>query len=356
MNRKVRHVLILLLGMHSAMSFAQSDSIKKFTFSGYGELYYGYDFSQPRHHEKADFMYNHKLHNTLNVNLAMVSAKYAAKKWRGNLSLMAGNYAQYNLITEPIWAQYVYEANLGIKLSNKHNLWLDGGIMPSHIGFESAVSADCWTLTRSILAENSPYYETGVKLSFSNKSEQLNLGFVVLNGWQRIRTSTSYRQPSFGVQLNYKPREDLSFNYSNFIGTAKADSLMSFRIFHNLYLQYQVHKKLGAIVGFDVGTDKYNETNYGIWYSPVAIIRYALTERTNVALRSEYYHDKNQIVIASNTVNGFQVSGFSTNFDYKIMDKSIFRIEGKLYRSRDKIFANDSQGNFSLTSNLTIKI
>jgi hypothetical protein len=36
--------------------------------------------------------------------------------------------------------------------------------MPSHIGFESVISADCWTLTRSLLAENSPYYETGMRL------------------------------------------------------------------------------------------------------------------------------------------------------------------------------------------------
>jgi hypothetical protein len=83
---------------------------------------------------------------------------------------MIGNYAQYNLLTEPTWAQFIYEANVGFKISRKQNVWLDAGIMPSHIGFESAVSADCWTLTRSILAENSPYYETGVKISYTNQS------------------------------------------------------------------------------------------------------------------------------------------------------------------------------------------
>ncbi|MBK8628485.1 MAG: outer membrane beta-barrel protein [Saprospiraceae bacterium] len=28
---------------------------------------------------------------------------------------------------------------------------MDAGIFPSHIGFESAISADNWTLTRSLL-------------------------------------------------------------------------------------------------------------------------------------------------------------------------------------------------------------
>ena len=82
---------------------------------------------------------------------------------------MTGNYARYNLSGEPDWAKYIYEANVGFRLSKKQNIWIDAGIMPSHIGFESAISADCWTLTRNILAENSPYYESGVKLGYTHR-------------------------------------------------------------------------------------------------------------------------------------------------------------------------------------------
>jgi hypothetical protein len=49
----------------------------------------------------------------------------------------------------------IYEANVGISLNKKNNLWVDAGVMPSHIGFESAISMDNWYLTRSLLAENS---------------------------------------------------------------------------------------------------------------------------------------------------------------------------------------------------------
>lgn len=58
--------------------------------------------------------------------------------------------------------------------------------MPSHLGFESAVGIDCWNLTRSILAENSPYYETGIKLNYTNKKQDLYIAFHLLNGWQKI--------------------------------------------------------------------------------------------------------------------------------------------------------------------------
>jgi hypothetical protein len=351
----LKTLFLTFLSLQSAVLFAQNDSAKKWTFSGYGELYYSYDFSKPPKHEKANFIYNHKRHNEINANLITAKANYTDRLIRANLGLMAGNYPQYNLNTEPTWAQFIYEANIGVKLSRKHNLWLDAGIMPSHIGFESAVSADCWTLTRSMLAENSPYYETGIKIGYTNKKENIHFALFVLNGWQRIQKPDHIQKPAFGLQINYKPEEYLVFNYSNFLGTGKADSLQAFRTFHNLYLQYEPANKFGVTFGFDIGTDKYNLTDYGVWFSPVVILRYALTTKMKIALRGEYYFDKNQVIIATNTPNGFQVSGTSLNIDYKINKGIAFRMEGKMYNSKDNIFERNSRSNFSLTTNMTIK-
>lgn len=325
-------------------------------FSGYGELYYSYDFSNPSNHEKSDFIYNHKRHNEINANLLYFKANYNNLNTRANFGIMAGNYAQYNLSSEPNWAQFIYEANIGVKLSKSHNFWLDVGILPSHIGFESAVSTDCWTLTRSLLAENSPYYETGAKINYTNKNENLNVAFLVLNGWQRIRKPDHIQQPSVGFQFNYKTKNNVTFNYSNFIGTDKADSLKSIRTFHNFYVWYDPTKKLGAIVGFDIGTDKINSVEYGIWYSPVVIVKYQINEKLKMAFRGEYYFDKNQIIVTTNTRNGFQVAGFSSNFDYNLNDKIMVRLEGKIFNSYDSIFENNNKRNYSITTNLTIKL
>lgn len=352
----MKNILFTLALFQATTLYAQKDSLKKWTFSGYGEVYYSYDFAKPQNHKKEDFIYNHKQHNEINANLIIAKAMYADKNSRANMALMAGNYPQYNLSSEPTWAQFIYEANIGIRLSQKHNLWLDAGIMPSHIGFEGAVSADCWTLTRSILAENSPYYEAGAKLSFINKKENLNIAFLALNGWQRISKPDYIQQPSFGLQVNYKPINNLILNYSNFIGTAKPDSLNALRTFHNFYLQYEPKGKLGLIAGFDIGTDKYNAKNYGIWFSPVLIIRYTLNNTIKMALRGEYYNDKKQIIIATKTANGFQVSGLSANVDYKINEILTLRMEGKMYHSEDKIFQNNATENYSWTTNMCIKL
>lgn len=351
MKQKITSLILL---MFTITVFAQNDSIKSFTFQGYGELYYSYDFSNPQNHEKPNFIYSHKRHNEINLNLAFVKASYNKNDLRANATLMVGNYSQYNLSAEPNWAQFIYEANIGFKISKKQNIWLDAGIMPSHIGFESAISADCWTLTRSILAENSPYYETGVKISYANKSEKFNASVLVLNGWQRIKKPDYIQNPSFGIQLNYKPSAKLILNYSNFIGTDKADSIHSWRLFHNLYAIYEPSKKFGVIAGFDFGTDKFNATNYDIWYSPVFILRYKPKEKYNIALRGEYYNDKKQILITTNTPNGFKTFGLSTNFDIQIKDNLLWRIEAKEYLSDDKIL-NNNNNNFTLSTSLAIK-
>jgi hypothetical protein len=81
--------------------------------------------------------------------------------------------------------------------------------MPSHIGFESAISKDCFTLTRSILADNSPYFESGAKISYSSDNGKWFVSGLVLNGWQRIQRVNGNSTVAFGHQLTYRPTEKL---------------------------------------------------------------------------------------------------------------------------------------------------
>lgn len=149
----------------------------------------------------------------------------------------------------------VFEANIGISLNEKNNLWLDAGIMPSHIGFESAISMDNWTLTRSLLAENSPYFLSGAKLTF-NPNEKWELAGLILNGWQRIQRLEGNSLPSFGTQMKFSPNESTTLNWSAFIGTDDPDQLRRMRYFNNFYGQFQLTDRFGLITGFDFGAQQ----------------------------------------------------------------------------------------------------
>lgn len=169
---------------------------------------------------------------------------------------MAGTYSNANLVAEPGVLKNIYEANAGINLSKKKQLWLDGGIFASHIGFESAIGKDCWTMTRSISADNTPFYESGMKLTYSSDNGKFIGSALIYNGWKCIQRVEGNSLPSFGWQIIGKPNHKILINSSSFIGTDKADSVRQMRYFHNLYAIFTPSSKLGITVGFDAGVEQ----------------------------------------------------------------------------------------------------
>ena len=212
--------LILILIYITRYSIAQdSAKVNPLTISGYIETYYSYDFGNPANHERPSFFYSYNRHNEANLNLGFIKANYNTDNVRGNIAFMAGTYSQYNLTNEQGLLKNIFEANVGFKVLKNKNVWLDAGVFPSHLGFESAIGKDCWNLTRSILAENSPYYEAGAKLSFASKNEKLYLAAMYLNGWQRIKKIPGNQSPAFGTQLTYKTNSKVAINWSSYIGS-----------------------------------------------------------------------------------------------------------------------------------------
>lgn len=335
------------------------DKLKNFSLTGYIEPYYSYDFGSPSNHTRVGFNYSHNRHNELNINLGFLKVAYASQKVRANLALAAGTYMNANYAAEPGVLKAIYEANVGVKISKKKNLWIDAGVMPSHIGFESAVGKDNWTVTRGIYAENSPYFETGAKLTYTTENDKWTMSAYVLNGWQRIQRVDGNNTPAFGHQLIYKPNSKITLNSSSFIGNDKPDSVRQMRYFHNLYGIFQISNKFGLTTGFDIGAEQKSKgsSQYNVWFTPVVIAKYSPTEKINMAFRGEYFYDEKEVILATGNPNGFQSWGYSVNFDYIIRENVMWRIEGRGFSSKDKIFTlnnNPSNHNFFITTALAI--
>ena len=223
----MRIAFLPFLAVLALPASAQLDSA--FTLSGYAETYYSYELSNPGDHVRQGPVYSFNRHNEVNLNLGMIKLAYAKNNVRGNLALMAGTYPQYNLAAEPELLRSVYEANVGVRLSKTRELWLDAGIMPSHIGFESAIGADCWNVTRSILAENSPYYESGARLSYTSPNARWYAAGMLLNGGQRMARPDGNNTPAFGTQLTLKPSDKVTLIRSIFVGHDQLDSVSQMR-------------------------------------------------------------------------------------------------------------------------------
>lgn len=324
----------------TAFAFAQEKNATPLTFGGYVEGYYTQDFNRPLSNTRPGFVYSHNRTNEVNINLAMIKANYDTDKIRGNFAIAAGTYMNANYSAESGVLKNIYEANIGFKLSKKHDLWLDAGIMPSHIGFESAIGKDNWTLTRSIMADNSPYFETGAKIGYNSPNGKWYLAALYLNGWQRIQRIDGNTTPAFGHQITFKPTDKITLNSSSFIGNDKPDSLRLMRYFHNFYAQFQLSPKFGLIAGFDTGWEQKEKGSgdYNNWFTSALILRYDFNDRVRIAARGEYYHDKNGVIIATGTPEGFKTWAYSLNLDYAILPNLMWRTEFRNLSSKDDIF------------------
>jgi hypothetical protein len=172
-------------------------------------------------------------------------------------------------------------------------------------------SPEVTKIPTSLLAENSPYFLTGAKLTF-NPNEQLEVAGLILNGWQRIQRLQGNSLPSFGTQINFTPKENITFNWSTFIGTDDPDTTRRMRYFNNFYGQFKLSEKLSLIAGFDIGAQQRFKRSslYDLWFSPVIIGQFAIKKNWKIAIRAEYYRNKvkegnkneNNVVIVSKEI------------------------------------------------------
>lgn len=338
----MKNLFCLLAIILATGVYAQENKLK---FSGYLESYYGYDFNKPGHNERPSFVYSHNRHNEVNLNLGFIKASYDDGMLRTSLALMAGTYSNANLSAEPGVLKNIFEANAGIRLNPAGSLWLDAGILPSHIGFESAVSKDCWALTRNISSDNTPYYESGVRLSYNSAGGRFSAAALYLNGWQRISRQDGNSSPAGGLLLSWKPLKALSLNYSNYLGSEGPDSIRTTRFYNNFYSIVQLCRGLGITLGLDYGIQQENKglNKYKHIIAPVMLMRYQLQSQWTLTGRLEYYQDAESMMISLPGKTGFRASAYSLNIDYAPVANAVIRAEGKLYHSRNGDFLREEK-------------
>lgn len=368
--------------LFSLYSFSQSseenfpDSIQKisgtptrFTISGAADVYYAYDFNKPISKDR-QYTTQAARHNEFNLNWGYIMASYNNNKMRGNFGLHTGTYTQFNYAAEPNeLTRMIYQANAGIKLHEK--VWLDAGILPSHIGYENTLCCLNEIYTRALMAENSPYYSTGAQLRIA-VSDKFSVSFLVLNGWQNIAETNNSK--SVGMNLNFST-EKFILNYSNYYGNEGSRNILfvdtannfsniyigqKMRFFNHSYFRYNFTEKFHAVVSFDYGMQELLDTSKsGNWNVGMLIMQYKFNEKIAVATRAERFMDKDQIVVSTGTTNGFQTSGGSLNFDYSPFEFCMLRLEARYYSSKeDEIFnagAKPAKKNFLLASGLVVK-
>jgi hypothetical protein len=253
------------------LSDARASDVQSVATSVFADFYLGRDTGPRTSGRRPSFLYNHTETNEPQLNLGLMRFEARAPGRRASLGLMAGSYARENLAHEPAWARHLFEANAGLALDASGSMWLDAGVLPSHIVFESAISSQNPTLTRSLAAENSPYYLTGARFSW-DVDERMKLAALVVTGWQRIRPLQGNSLPGFGTQVTVSPSRTLTLNWSTFVGTDDPDSSRRLRYFNNVYAQVASSASVALTLGLDVGLQQRTPglNQHDLWSSAVS--------------------------------------------------------------------------------------
>ena len=289
-----------------ASALAQAaDSAGSVAFGAFFDTYYAYDFGRPEGGDRA-FTTQPARHDEFALNLAHVEARYSSARVRGRLALQAGTSVQVNYAAEPDelggqanFLPYVQEATLGVSLAD--DLWIDGGIMFSHIGSESWISLDNPTYTRSLPSEFAPYYQAGVRATWQ-AAPTLVAQLNVLNGWQNI--SENNEDKAVGARLDWTPVPALTLSYANFVGREEHAGTgdQDVRFLNDFVARWAPAGRSLLILTADVGTQDDDS-----WYAASLVGRHWITPTVGVNGRIKRLDDEEGVLTGGAAFNGASV-------------------------------------------------
>jgi hypothetical protein len=272
----------------------------------------------------------------------MIDIRYQGSTFRAKLLPGMGSYMKANYSNENGIAQYIVEANAGVLLSKKKNIWLDAGILSSPYTNESAVSKDQLLYTRSFGPEYAPYYLTGLKLS-SPIHSKINLYLYLINGWQEIKRQGN--SLAFGTQVEYRPNDKHLFNWNTYLGNESSPITPNYRtrFFADFYWLYNPNEKiamaLSAYWGSQQRINTSGRTFADSWGQMNLSLSYKLSKNWSVSGRAERFIDPKSVMITPITnATGFSTNSFSTCLNWAINKHFLWRTECRLFNAKTTVY------------------
>jgi hypothetical protein len=323
----------------TSTAFAQPPDSITVKWSGFVDTYFMYDFNNLPNNMASHPFTQPRRHNEFNINLAHIEVDLNSPNIRGVLALHGGTAVQGNYAAEASvyqLAPLIHQAWAGYRVAN--NLWVDAGVYPAPYGFESWMSKDNKTYTRSIVADYSPYYQTGIRATWT-PSEVFTAGINIINGWQNMAETNTDK--AVGLTIGYTPSSTISFTYNNFIGNEMpAGTSAALRIYHNLCTRLSVNNDLQFDLTTDYGTQKKDNVDAS-WLGFALIGKYQFTPVVSATLRGEYYKDEHQIILVTGSTDGFDGLGVSANIDFQCSSQLVWRTEVRMLKNKTKIFNSE---------------
>ena len=294
-------------------------SANQWSYSGVIDGFYTAHSSAVPSTKSYPFVYAYPDSNRIQFNQALFEVQYHSDIFYSRLGIQAGRYVDENYAAEPVFSRSLYSAFIGKKLTE--TVTLEGGIFPSHIGFESAIGPDNWTLSRSILADNSPYFESGLKLLYA-PNDTWTLTGLLLNGWQRISDPQGL---AIGTQIQWKASPDLLLNSSAFIGQIEQEGNESkTRYFHDFFAVMTLSEQLSMATVADIGLEN-SSSGWSTWSGAAVLGQWKQLPTRRWGARLKFFSDPEACV----TRGISSLWSSSINMDWDLFPNMMWRNEIK---------------------------
>lgn len=343
-----RVMTALLAGCALQPTFAQTatDTTRRLSVAAFVDAYYAYDFGRPPSIDRR-FTTQAARHSEFNVNLAFLEARLTGERVRGRLAAQFGTSVQANYASEPTVgaisgadvSRFIQEAAIGYRVSER--AWIDAGIFMAPFGGESWISADNWTYTRSMIADNSPYYASGVKATMTMSGAQ-TAQLLLLNGWQNISETNSDK--AVALRWDWAPSPRVAVAYDVFAGNEQPDSTRrALRVFHEVIVRGQLLPRLEAAATLDYGEQQAGaQTPAGNWNGWAVLARARAGPTAWITARFEGYSDPKQLIVGTGSPLGLRARGASLTLDVAPRRDLLWRFEARRLSAESPLFPQKS--------------
>lgn len=319
------------------------------TLHGYADVYYGYNINRPP--DGANFMAGigttGKRANNLTLNLAAIDVSADLDPVSVRVVLQHGTGSEVVYSAEPhgpasgpeVW-KFLQIASIAYKAPLGRGLLIEAGILPSHVGFEVFPSKDNWNYTRGWNGELSPYYQAGIKLSYSF-TDNLSAQIHVLNGWQQVGDNNDAK--TIGAQLAWNSARFTAALNGLFGPELPADNT-HWRLFGDLLLGLQPVSWLSLMTSIDIGYQQLPGVADGpdgaaLWWAAYAWARAQIRPFLAVAVRGGYFDDRDGYMTGTVQTLG----EFTGTVEIRLQNSYILKLESRYDRSTAPVFVSSDR-------------
>jgi len=306
---------------------------------------YTFNFSNPDSGLN-DFRAFDKQSNSFTIDLAQLvfSREATTSKIGYGLKISAGETAQYihaGGLGDPDDSFDLTEAYMTYLASVGSGLEFSFGKMPTFIGAEVIEAIDNPNYSRSFNFFHAiPFTHTGLKVGY-DFSDAFTTDLYIVNGWDNAIDNN--KDKSLGLSVGVNSGEWLSMLFNYLGGPEQDNNNTDNRNIFDWVATVKLGKSSSLILNYDYGT----EENVPVlledarWSGIAAILTYAMSERSNFAIRAEYVDDPQGYRLGTGQDTNLKEVTLTT--DFILADGLVVRPEYRRDWSNQTVFDSNTK-------------